>query len=285
MLLRATLTFVFLVLAILPSAAAPALWKVSDEDSSVWIFGSVYRLPDYIEWRTGTLDKTLSKADLVYFEVTYTNADPATLLPLVMRMSFNQDNTLLSDHVDPGTMQRVRDAAAKFSLDMAYLLTMQRTLAASTIASAADAAAGYHQETGVQAVLEVSIPGERLGYLETPESQADMSTTITDDEQAAMLEGALVYAEVPRADLDDLVLAWANGDPEGLGLLHAGKLGAGYSGDGIWLRRKRTWTDQIQDMLAADQQSLMVIDIENLVGDTSLIRLIEARGFTVSRLQ
>jgi len=48
--------------------AAPALWQVSDADSSVWLFGSIHVLPPSVTWRTPTFDEVLKKADQVYFE-------------------------------------------------------------------------------------------------------------------------------------------------------------------------------------------------------------------------
>ncbi|UXN73041.1 TraB/GumN family protein [Devosia sp. A8/3-2] len=50
-----------------PAQAAPALWSISDDDSTIWLFGSFHLLPPDLDWRTDLFSETLEKADVVYF--------------------------------------------------------------------------------------------------------------------------------------------------------------------------------------------------------------------------
>jgi uncharacterized protein len=66
MFFRRSLAVLATTLAAASSAtAAPAIWKVSDEDSSVWLFGSIHMLPEGVEWRTEIFDNLLDEADRI----------------------------------------------------------------------------------------------------------------------------------------------------------------------------------------------------------------------------
>ena len=49
--------------------ADPALWRLSDEDSDIYIFGTIHILPPDLVWRNETVDAAFASAGRVYFEV------------------------------------------------------------------------------------------------------------------------------------------------------------------------------------------------------------------------
>ncbi|NQX94772.1 MAG: TraB/GumN family protein, partial [Erythrobacter sp.] len=50
-------------------ATGPALWKVADEDTTIYIFGTVHMLPDNVEWNSGVVNKALASSDALVTEV------------------------------------------------------------------------------------------------------------------------------------------------------------------------------------------------------------------------
>ena len=43
--------------------ADPAIWHLSDDDSDIYIFGTVHILPPNIEWRTQDINSAFENAD------------------------------------------------------------------------------------------------------------------------------------------------------------------------------------------------------------------------------
>ena len=41
----------------------PALWRIADADSEIWLFGSVHLLPDDLNWRGPRLNAAFAAAD------------------------------------------------------------------------------------------------------------------------------------------------------------------------------------------------------------------------------
>lgn len=269
------------------AAAAPAMWKVSDADSSIWLFGSVHLLPPEVEWRSPHLDKVISKADRVYFETDVSPAAQARIMPLSFELGFMRDGRLLSDVIGTDLTDRLREAANAYGMPMPMLLTMQPWMAATTISVGVLADTGYDPLLGVEQVLSASIAPERVGFLETPEEQLGFLASGDTEEQIAMLVATLDTLDAMVVDIDTMVQAWLDGDPEALGEIFLDQMGGYDSGmvERIIDQRNHNWVEQIEAMLDRNESALLVVGAAHLVDDVSVVRLLEARGYTAERVQ
>ncbi len=69
--------------ALADSNINPALWKLSDEDSVVWIFGTVHALDPNLQWRTEKIKQAFSSADSFYMEAPVTETSQEEMIPLL----------------------------------------------------------------------------------------------------------------------------------------------------------------------------------------------------------
>lgn len=276
------------VLAMCTSAsAAPALWKISDEDSSIWLFGSVHLLPPDIDWRSEVLDDLLQTADRVYFETDISPEAQLTITPLTIKLGFSNDGTLLNQHIGPELTDRLREAAKAYDMPMPFLLTMQPWMAATTISVGVMAGSGYDPTLGVENVLGREVPKERQGFLETPEEQIGFLGGGTMGEQIAMLEATLDTLHVMMTDLDAMVAAWMDGDPDALGEIFMEQMGGYDSGMVSRLidQRNANWTDQIAGMLERNEEALLIVGAAHMTGSTSVVKMLQKRGYSSERIQ
>ncbi|MDZ4271231.1 MAG: TraB/GumN family protein, partial [Erythrobacter sp.] len=47
----------------------PAMWKVADEDTTIYLFGTVHVLPEGIDWYDATIADALSGSDIIVTEI------------------------------------------------------------------------------------------------------------------------------------------------------------------------------------------------------------------------
>ncbi len=267
--------------------AAPALWKVSDENSSIYLFGSVHLLPPGLQWRTAKLDKVISKVDRVYFESDISVDAQIALTPLSYELGFIRDGRLLSERIGPELTDQLRDVAEAYNVPMPFLLTMQPWMAATTLSVAGLTYTGYDQLLGVEHVLSAEIPRERQGFLESAEQQLGFLADGTEEEQIEMLRATIASMDRMTAEIDEMVDVWLDGDPEKVGAIFMSQMGE--MGEGMTARlideRNHNWTNQIVDMLNRNETALLVVGAGHLVDDISVVRLLEERGFISARVQ
>ena len=267
--------------------AAPAIWQVSDADSSIWLFGSVHMLPSDIDWRTGTLDKVISKADRVYFEADVSAAAQAEMMPLSIELGFNRDGVLLSDQIGESLTDRVREAAQDYGIPMPALLTMKPWMAATTLSSGPMMQSGYEARLGVEMVLAAELADEQKGFLETGAEQLGFLAGGTMEEQITMLEATLDTLHLAQSDIEAMVAAWMDGNPEALGQAFDSQM-EGFD-DAMVERiidlRNRNWTDKIESMLESNESALLVVGAAHLAGETSVAKLLGERGYSIKRVQ
>ncbi len=267
--------------------AAPAMWKISDDDSAIWLFGSVHLLPTWTEWRTVHLDKVISKADRIYFETDIGAEAQMSIAEMSYELGFATDGRLLSDKIGPELTEMLREKANEYNLPMPLLLTMEPWMAATTISMGVVAAIGYDPQHGVEKVLGDELPAERKGFLETPEQQLGFLAGGDETEQVAMLRATLEGIDDISGGIDDLLNAWLGGEPELLGEIFDEQMD-GY-GVGMIERlidvRNKNWVDQIEAMLERNETALLIVGAAHLAGDVSVVKLLEERGFTSERVQ
>ena len=266
--------------------AAPALWQVSDGDSKIWLFGSVHLLPPDVEWRTEVFDKVLAGADKVYFETDVGPNAATSILARTFEIGMNPLGTTLSSQLPPADADALRAMTAKMELPVGMLQAMKPWLAANTIVSAAAVTAGYDPQSGVDIVLQNELPEGRKAYFETGDQQLDFLAGAPQAEQVAMLIDTVGQADQLSGKLDDMVTAWAAGTPEILADAFFDEL-AGYEAfaQRLIYDRNNTWLTRIDAMLANNEEDLIVVGAGHLIGDGSVIDLLDKQGFRIKRLQ
>ena len=269
-----------------PAIAAPAMWEVRDADSSVWIFGSFHILPDGVDWRTPLFNETLASADKVVFETDIRPAVMAEVGAKAFARGVYVDGTLLTDVLDDDLEARLRSHAAAINLPLGMVLAMRPWMATNTISVAALTAEGFSQQ-GVEFVLEAELDDTRLAFLESGDQQLDVLSGAPEDEQIAMLSATLDQLDDLPKMMDKMLSSWADGTPDQLAdmfLMEMGGFEAAFL-DRLIYARNHNWIAPIEAMLAENEKNMIVVGAAHLVGDNSVLDLLEKAGYTVERVQ
>ena len=284
---RARLLVTVCMLGLTATAQAePAMWEVRDDNSAIWLFGSVHVLPANVEWRTGLFNAVLADADKVVFETDISPSAVAELGALGLARGIYLDGTLLTDVIDPETEAKLRQFAASYSLQIGPLLAMKPWFAANTIATAALASTGY-TAPGVEFLLQPELASDRLHFLETGEEQLAILTGARDDEQVAMLRSTLDDVAIMPKVMGKMLRSWMSGTPEALSdMLAMETIGM----DGAFMERliyarNRNWIAPLKRMLDDNEENLIVVGAGHLAGDGSVLELLEQAGYEVERVQ
>ncbi len=279
-----------LILACTPSARqdGPALWRLADEDSEIWLFGTVHVLPPDLVWRTPVVESAFAEADTVVFEADVESAGARYVIAaLVARHGGMPKGEWLSARLDPETQARFDRVAQSLGYSSAQFQAMRPWLAALQLSLRFTQAQGGDANAGVEAVLgrEAARAGKRLDYLETADEQIGALARLPPADEVAFLAATLRQIEEEAQSVHELDRAWASGDLDALARLSDRMIGeAGpVVKEAILTRRNRAWTERIARLHAGEGRFFIAVGAAHLVGEDNVIDMLRARGLEVER--
>lgn len=270
-----------------PAPGGPALWRIADEDSELWLFGSVHMLRPGLSWRRPDLMAALESADAIYLEAATDLLSQLRAQAVVSRRGYLSDDETLLEHLRPATAARFEALVAEHGFDREAILRMRPWLAFTYLNYRAATAGGAEPTEGVDAQLEhaAAVAGIERRYFETLEQQTHLFADIPPDAQTAMLEAAVNEFDAASTQLDVLVAAWLEGDLDRLAdLTREGATALPESFRvSLFDARNEAWARELDAFLDGSGDALVVVGAGHLVGPNNLLSLLEDRGWTVVR--
>ena len=273
-----------------PAQAQPAIWTVKDEDSTIYLLGTVHLLKPDTVWDSEKLDAAIAAADTLWQELS--TSDPMALAvelaPLVVKYGVSRDRTL-SSILTPDEMKTLDEAAKLGGLSGAALNRFRPWYAALNISNAAVVRAGYDPMSGVDGKIEAKFKmrGIKPNGLETAEEQIKVFAGMGEDEQLSYLRETMKEYRNASTELDTMVTAWASGDVETLEnvFVSEAKAEGGTFYDALLTNRNRNWTAKIEEMLAGKGVIFIAVGAGHLVGEDSVLAMLAAKGIKSERYQ
>ena len=267
--------------------ADPAMWRVSDADSEIYLFGSVHVLKPTTEWRTGTLDDALTRADEIYFELPMTAEAQAASQSLIPQFGLNQPGQPLRGMLSTKENEQLVRVAGQYGLPAAQLDPLQPWLVSVTLSMMALQGQGYNPMSGVELTLAGEIDDSRERFFETYADQFGFFAGLSRDIQVDFLTVTMEQIEENPTALDELVDAWAAGDVSALDqIFHDGMRETDQEVyDVLILNRNVNWADQIETLMSGSGSAVIVVGAGHLVGENGVPNMLTERGYSVERVQ
>ncbi|MGH6911452.1 MAG: TraB/GumN family protein [Phenylobacterium sp.] len=262
------------------------MWRVSDRDSQIYLFGTLHALKPAVRWRTPLYDRVLAQAGTVWFEADMESGDPDAIRLLIQRYGSDPDVPLsrklpagdvaeLSRQTDLARIDHLRPWAA------ALMLSVQPALARGATAD---------RGADLTITRAARSDAKRVRTFETLEDQARMFASLPRGSEVHYLANVIHERSLgPRARLPfqpaSLEAAWM-----------AGRLGSGEVAamkadniafyEALLKRRNLAWADTLAAELGQSSGvELVNVGALHMVGEDGLPALLKARGFRVERVQ
>jgi uncharacterized protein YbaP (TraB family) len=283
--LAACAALVALGLAAFPAAADPALWVVRDEDSTVYLLGTVHALKPDTVWRTPAIARAIGEAGDLWVEVD--TDDTATMQGLVARYGLDPAHPL-SGKLTADQLARFRAAVTGLGADPAGLETFRPWLAGLMLGVGPMIKAGFDPKSGVEEKLKALARegGKPIRTLETQEQQIRFFADLPPAVELEFLLSSLDDAQDAAGMLDGLISAWSAGDVDAIGAMMNSDLAAMYPDlyDALLVRRNKAWAGQIETLLRGRGVTVIAVGAAHLAGPDSVQVQLARRGVTAERL-
>ncbi len=270
--------------------ATPPLWRVTDDDSEFWLFGTFHILPPDVEWRQGVLDAVLQGAATFYFEVDGDAPDAQSrTLNILMTKGFNTPGETLSNLLSADDAQRLTEIAAELGAPMAALDPMRPWQAFLALSVQFIINQGFEPGKGADNVLiaEARTRGKDLKFFESIEEQLGFFTELPPEIEKELLVSTLRDWEEQKAGFDGLFEAWRTGDIAVIdqNMNETIRENAPEVFQVLIVDRNKAWGEMIaNDMREGSGVALVAVGAAHMAGEEdSLPALLAADGFTVER--
>jgi uncharacterized protein YbaP (TraB family) len=279
-------------LAFLPQAAeargAPALWSVSDADTTVYLFGTIHLLPEKYNWRTAKFDQAVAGSNELVLETIIDEKDPMKLVGILTRLGFSNNLPPIASRVPASKVPALEAAIKKSGIPRPAFDRMESWAAAFMLLGNQFKDLGLKGDQGVETALRTSFTsaGKPIGELETNAEQLGFFDTLPDSAQRALLEGAIEDQGSMRNAFQAMLRAWSRGDVSAIARSFNRDLAASPELKAALLnRRNANWSRWIEQRMAKPGSVLIAVGAGHLAGSESVLELLKRDGYKVERVQ
>ncbi len=268
-----------------PAPLKPALWMVSDEDTTIYLFGTIHALRPGLPWFEGPVAQAFAESGTLVTEI----ADVGTMdtaQSLLGNAMLPPGETLRGKLSD--TERAIFDAALqRASIPAASLDRFKPWYAAVVLSSLPLMRAGYQIDQGVEIQLatRARASGKSQEALETAAYQLGLFDSLPEASQLAYLKQVVENLDSLTAQIDSLIVDWGEGDADGL----AAQMNADKSDpalvEALLSRRNKAWAEWIDERLETPGTVFLAVGAGHLAGSGSVQEVLSAKGIASQRLQ
>lgn len=267
--------------------AAPPFWAVKDQDSTIYLFGTMHILTPDAEWRTPAFDKAMASAQVVWFEADV-EGDPQGLMRMMVQHGVDLE-TPLAAKVPAETMTALRAVLKNQPLFGSMVESMQPWAAGMIVQVMPMIGNGFDPKAGADSVLgrDAARDGKTVRYFETAEEQLMFFATMSMPAQIEFLQDSVEGAGKDDDQAQAMQQAWIDGDVDKFGPMIVGEMRKTRPElyDALIRRRNAAWVATLEKEMAGSGIQMVNVGALHMLGDDGLVEQLKARGFTVERLQ
>ncbi|MEE4153980.1 MAG: TraB/GumN family protein [Erythrobacter sp.] len=268
-------------------AEGPALWKVADEDTTIYLFGTVHALPEDVEWYDEDIAAALNSSDTFVTEIGMDPATEQAAQAYAMQAAMLPAGTTLRSLLNEEQSAAYEAALGKIGMPAQAFDQFEPWMAGLTLTMLPLLQQGYSPDSGVEKILLAKLgPDTARDALETGEFQIGIFDTLPQDKQIAFMMEAAEGVDEAKATLDAMVAEWVKGDADALAVIMNDGLTDAAIASALLYDRNATWAEWIDTRLAEQPGTVfMAVGAGHLAGEKSVQDYLAKRGLTVTRVQ
>ena len=268
-----------------PEAPAYLLWRVDGPGSHVYLLGSVHVLRAGDQIQSAAVERAYAAAQGIVMELDFDDFDTEAFGTVIASKATDAGG--LVEVLGEASYARAVEQASRLGFDLEPLRTTEPWFAALGVTEMALGRLGYDSEHGVEATFttRARADGKPITGLETPEFQIGLMDALPADQQRELFFKSIEEAGQLPGLIEPMLDAWRRGDVTAL----RGELESTFEPfpdlyELLIVDRNERWAPQIVALLGGPQDHLVIVGALHLIGEHSVISLLEQRGYRVERL-
>lgn len=266
-------------------APRPALWKVADGDTTVYLFGTIHVLPEGVHWFDGAVADAFRESDTLVTEII--DGDPAQMQSLVFEKAMLPEGESLRAMLSQEDRDEYEAALGQYSIPPALFDRFEPWYAAVGLSTLPLMQDGYSADTGVEKTLDshAKSGGTEHIALETAAYQLGLFDALPVPVQTRYLGEVIDQLPTMRTHLGEMVEAWKYGDVELLADLMDAERSDPLLVKTLLTDRNEAWARWIAQRMEQPGTIFVAVGAGHLAGAGSLQEQLAALDIDSQRLQ
>ena len=267
--------------------ADPALWVVKDDDTTIYLFGTVHVLKPGLSWFDEAVKTAFDKSDEMMLEIVMPE-DQAAVAKTMMPLAMDQTGKTIPSRLTADQLKAYQAAMVSVGIPANAFDSFEPWFAAMTLSVLPLTKLGYDPEQGAEKLLTkfAKAGSKPVSGLETLEEQLGFFDKLPDTQQVAFLNSVVKDMDKLGPMLDKMVVLWAKGDPDGLAVAMNESMAATPELATMLLYdRNQRWADQIKTRMDKPGTVFIAVGAGHLAGEKSVQDYLKAQGLTATRVE
>ena len=268
-----------------PAQAHPALWKIADHDTTIYLFGTIHLLPPGIDWLNGPLAYALDHSDSLMTELP--DLPPGDVAAALLRHGSLPPGKNLRQMMEEKQRTQFEAALTKLGLPVAIFDKTKPWVAAATLPILQLQKAGYNIQSGVENGLtkRATELGHPRDGLETADFQFGQFDGLSEEQQLEYLANVLDALPEVNAEIEKMVGSWTRGDAAALAAQLNSDSDSPALAEALIFSRNRNWAGWIQNRLKQPGTVFVAVGAGHLGGKGSVQDVLAKKGIKAARVQ
>ena len=267
--------------------ADPALWVVKDDDTTIYLFGTVHVLKPGLSWFDEAVKTAFDKSDEMMLEIVMPE-DQAAVAKTMMPLAMDQSGKTIPSRLTADELKAYQAAMVSVGVPANAFDSFEPWFPAMTLSVLPLTKLGYDPEQGAEKLLTkfAKAGNKPVSGLETLEEQLGFFDKLPDTQQVAFPNSVVKDMDKLGPMLDKMVVLWAKGDPDGLAVAMNESMAATPElAQMLLYDRNARWADQIKTRMDKPGTVFIAVGAGHLAGQKSVQDYLKDRGLTATRVE
>ncbi|MCT2400760.1 TraB/GumN family protein [Novosphingobium mangrovi (ex Huang et al. 2023)] len=268
-----------------PQPARPALWKVADDDTTIWLFGTIHILPEDVAWYSGPVAAAFDASRELVTEIPIDKTQESQ--GMIAQKSLREDGKTLRETLTDKERAAYEAGMGSIGLPPQMFDKNDAWFAALMLTLIPLKVAGYNLESGVDTQVSARAKARHMENeaLETAEYQISLFDGLSGKTQRRYLDQVVEAMPTVQSDIGKMVAAWKAGKADELADLLNEEEDDPKLRKVLLTNRNKAWAKWLRKRLDTPGTVFVAVGAGHLAGKDSVQDQLERRGVKSVRVQ
>lgn len=271
-------------IATVPADPDPALWVLKDEDTTIYLFGTIHILKPGLTWFDEAVEDAFEASDELVVEMV--EPDPTEMIKIVQELAIDSTGVSLRDKLTAEDRADYEAAMTSLNLPTNQFDPLDPWFASVSMSLIPLMQNGYDPSAGVEKGLTMRAKAKDLKIvgLETPRQQLGFFDNLPEETQIDFLNFTVDSLGESAAGMENMVAQWALGDTDALATMMNAGLEDKILYETLLINRNANWALWVEQRMKKPGTIFMAVGAGHLAGEGSLQAQLKKKGLNSSRI-